>query len=231
MVFYAVAHGRQIGVFQSVEQMERSVKGFSHFKCKKYKSKKQAKHFIKKHKYKQDKKNLIRLKKAKQFNQEKQIQFIYTDGSCIHHGTPNVMSGIGVYYGENDKRNCSMKIKYTDNNEAELKAVEYALTDVKKKQKKQKKHHTNSFQHVIVTDSQFVIQRLTVLGDKYHLNGWTANIKNKTFIQHVYYLFKSCKHVSLQFVKSHSNTKRKHAIGNACAHQLAQQGAKQNLSK
>ena len=106
--------------------------------------------------------------------------------------------------------------------------MEYALTDVKKKQKK---HHTNSVQHVIVTDSQFVIQRLTVLGDKYHLNGWTANIKNKTFIQHVYYLFKSCKHVSLQFVKSHSNTKRKHAIGNACAHQLAQQGAKQNVSK
>ena len=134
-----------------------------------------------------------------------------------------MVSGIGVYYGEKDNRNVSMKTKDIDNNDAELKAVECALTYIKKTQNKK---HTKSIQYVIVTDSQFVIQRLTVLGDKYNNKSWAINIKNKIFIQHVYKLFKSCKNILLQFVKGHTNPKSKHAIGNACAHQLAQQGAK-----
>lgn len=32
---------------------------------------------------------------------------VYADGSCKHNGTTNAVAGIGVYFGENDRRNVS----------------------------------------------------------------------------------------------------------------------------
>ena len=59
---------------------------------------------------------------------------IYTDGSCINNGKKNAKAGIGVYFGKDDKRNISKRIKGKQtNNIAELKAILKAIKILKKK--------------------------------------------------------------------------------------------------
>uniref|UniRef100_A0A0K0EEA9 ribonuclease H n=1 Tax=Strongyloides stercoralis TaxID=6248 RepID=A0A0K0EEA9_STRER len=41
---------------------------------------------------------------------ETPITKIYVDGSCIQHSNGNRNSGIGVYWGDNDSRNISLKL-------------------------------------------------------------------------------------------------------------------------
>ena len=49
---------------------------------------------------------------------------VFTDGSCYNNGKKNAIAGIGIYFGNNDKRNVSERIngKQT-NNTAELTAI------------------------------------------------------------------------------------------------------------
>ena len=49
---------------------------------------------------------------------------IYTDGACSNNGQRGAKAGLGVYFGENDPRNCSERIEGKQtNNTAELKAI------------------------------------------------------------------------------------------------------------
>ena len=49
---------------------------------------------------------------------------VYTDGACSKNGQQGAKAGLGVYFGEDDFRNCSERItgKQT-NNTAEVKAI------------------------------------------------------------------------------------------------------------
>ena len=62
---------------------------------------------------------------------------IYTDGSCLGNNLKDVTkrkAGYGIYYGENDERNVSAKLKgLPTNNRAELMAIIHALQDNKDK--------------------------------------------------------------------------------------------------
>ena len=50
--------------------------------------------------------------------------YVYTDGSCYNNGKKNAVSGIGIFFGPNDKRNVSKTIEGKQtNNTAELTAI------------------------------------------------------------------------------------------------------------
>ena len=54
----------------------------------------------------------------------REIIKVFTDGSCSMNGTSNAKAGIGIYFGKNDIRNVSQRIKGKQtNNTAELSAV------------------------------------------------------------------------------------------------------------
>ena len=77
---------------------------------------------------------------------------IYTDGSCINNGKKNAKAGIGVYFGENDKRNVSKRIKGKQtNNTAELKAILKAIKIIKKED------NFKDLDITIYTDSKYSI--------------------------------------------------------------------------
>ena len=58
---------------------------------------------------------------------------VFTDGACSKNGYSNACAGLGVYFGENDKRNFSEKIEGKQtNNVAELSAIYKALIIVEK---------------------------------------------------------------------------------------------------
>jgi ribonuclease HI len=111
---------------------------------------------------------------------------IYTDGSSKSNGKKNAVSGIGVFFSNNDPRNVSIETKKSiqelipdfdftgyknTNNIAELMAIYAALCKVSKELK-------NKENFVIKSDSQYCINSLTIWRLNWSKNGWkTANGK------------------------------------------------------
>ena len=138
--------------------------------------------------------------------------YVYTDGSCINNGKPNAKAGIGIYFGENDKRNVSMRIpgKQT-NNIAELSAIILAILILKNETK----------QIVIYSDSIYAIKCFTTYGRKLESQGFISNkpIPNLEIIKAGLKLMRP--NIELKFIRSHTGKKNEHSIGNNMAYRLA----------
>lgn len=151
--------------------------------------------------------------------------FVYTDGSCIHNGKPNAKAGIGVYFGKNDKRNVSRRVKgKQSNNTAELTAIIEVFTILKK----ELNNHI-----AIYTDSQYSMRCATSYGRKMESIQWKKDFPNKLLVKTIYNLFKNHKNVKLFHIKAHSGKQDKHSLGNEEADRLANEsiGVKKDSSK
>jgi len=140
--------------------------------------------------------------------------YVYTDGACINNGKPGAMAGIGIYFGDNDKRNVSERIggKQT-NNTAELKAIIKVFSLISDEIKSAKKI-------IIMTDSTYSIgcatkNRLTSISKK--------EIPNKLLVEEIYKLYNSHSNVYLEHIRAHTNKVDRHSIGNENADRLANQ--------
>jgi len=142
--------------------------------------------------------------------------YIYTDGSCINNGKKNAKAGIGVYFGENDKRNVSKKIKGKQtNNTAELKAILKAIKIIKKED------NFKDLDITIYTDSKYSILCATSYGKRNNDKGWCKPIANKELVQKLYRRFNKYDNISLKYIKAHTNNNDIHSIGNSMADYLA----------
>jgi ribonuclease HI len=103
---YAVAVGRNVGIFTSWDDCKKSVHGFPKASYKKFASREEAERFIARDDFVPD-------------------YYVYTDGACIHNGYASAVAGIGVYIDE--ERWVSEKIKGKTNQIAELMAILRAL--------------------------------------------------------------------------------------------------------
>lgn len=149
---------------------------------------------------------------------EKDIIYVYTDGSCINNGKKNALAGLGVYFSENDSRNISKKVigKQT-NNTAELSAIIEAYYILENEIKEGKKI-------AICSDSKISIGWCTTTGRKYESQKWTkkdGKIPNLQLIQKAYYLFKNKPNIRFMKVKAHTGGNDRHSIGNDGADKLA----------
>lgn len=155
---------------------------------------------------------------------------IYTDGSCINNGKKDPYGAIGVFYGENDQRNCGMAItdgKIT-NQTMELLACIEALSNIE----------TNDIIY-LYTDSQYVIRSMTEWVKKWESNNWLgANnkpIENLDIIKSLNELVKS-KKVIFKHIRSHQDSPNdlnsneyKHWYGNKMADELATKANKEYI--
>ncbi len=202
MSFYAVAQGKQCGIYHSWDECQENVKGFKGAKFKKFNNENDAKLFI----------------GNNQCDENISIEpdyFVYMDGACSKNGCEGAKSGLGIYFRENDPRNVSKKLegKHT-NNVAELEAMIYAFSIVQEDLKQGK---TITF----VSDSEYAIKCATSYGKTQHLLCWEKDIPNKDLVK---ILYESCSRYSnLQFlhIKAHTNKKDTHSIGNENADLLA----------
>lgn len=153
----------------------------------------------------------------------KKSNFIYTDGSCLNNGSFQSLAGIGIYFGNDDSRNVSKKIKSNQkitNNIAELLAIKEVLL-----------YHVNDHQSwTIVSDSLYSIQAITKWIHKWKKNDWKTSsgqeVKNKHLIQDVFNLYDKHKaHVDFLHVLSHTDKDDRHSKGNYYADQLAVKGS------
>jgi len=238
MPYYAVARGRETGIFPSWDECNAQINGFSAAKYKKFDTKQQAKEFLKgivlsnsiEEKSYESGTNAfsVLMKTAKEIVKKPETQFIpeplfepdyyvYTDGACSNNGMPDAKAGIGIYFGKDDPCNLSEAVEgKQSNNTAELWAIirtydiieESILADNK---------------ICIMSDSRYAIRAATTYGEKQEVDTWSKDIPNKDLVKKVYLLYKNKPNVRFQWIAAHTCKSDIHSLGNEAADKLANQ--------
>ena len=140
---------------------------------------------------------------------------VYTDGCCLANGQSCAKGGIGVYWGDNDRRNVSRPLQgRATNNRAEITAAQVALEQAKEQGLKNL---------TINTDSKFMINAITKWIHKWKRNGWKlANGKDVVNKEDFLALDAAMQGINVEWnhVRGHRGIH-----GNEMADQLANQGA------
>lgn len=142
---------------------------------------------------------------------------VYTDGACSNNGQRGAKAGLGVYFGENDPRNCSERIEGKQtNNTAELKAIIKAAEILYRE-------ILAGFTVNIYTDSSYAIRCCTTYGEKMEKRNWIKKkpIPNQELVKQAYYTFKDKKNVHFNYIAAHTGKEDEHSLGNEGADKLA----------
>lgn len=220
--FYAVAIGKNPGIYSTWDECQSQVKGFSGAKFKKFRTLKEAELFI-------DPSKNIEGNVTVKITQKTEIKSasvkgdycVYTDGSCINNGKNNARAGLGVYSEEKHIGRYSeeiLDVEKKTNNVAELramlKAFEFILNDVVVHNKKVS----------VFTDSKYVILCLTSYGYKCANKGWSDEIPNRDIVKKLYTMYHNIfpkDLVDINHILAHTGNKDIHSIGNDIADSLA----------
>jgi ribonuclease HI len=141
---------------------------------------------------------------------------LFTDGACSKNGYKNACAGLGIYFGENDKRNLSEKIlgKQT-NNVAELSAIYKAIIICEESLQKNEKI-------LIVSDSEYSIRCCTSYGKKNYDQNWKKDIPNKELVKLVYEkILEYSDQIFFKHIFSHTGKEDFFSKGNEMADLLA----------
>ena len=203
MPFYAVANGRNIGIFLNWNDCNQSVKGYKNALYKKFDTKEEADRFIE-------------TKTHIETETETPDYYVYTDGSCSNNGRDNALAGIGIFFGINDPRNLSKRIEGKQtNNTAELSAIIETYYIIEN-------DLVNGKKISIVSDSEYAIKCVTTYGEKCLNKNWDVDIPNKELVKLAYEMYKD-KNIQFIHIKSHTTNTDIHSIGNENADTLATQ--------
>ena len=224
MSFYAVANGRNIGIFLNWTECNHSVKGYKNAMYKKFATRAEAENFI-------------------QTNTENHVEFkpdyyVYTDGACSNNGKENALSGIGIFFGIDDHRNISKKIEDPNVNVRRTVAFGDDVENVVKTSGKQTNNTAelnaiietyyiiendivNGKKIVIVSDSEYAIKCVSSYGEKCCKNVWNTDIPNKELVKTIYEMYKDKLNIQFMHIKAHTNNTDIHSFGNSNADKLA----------
>jgi ribonuclease HI len=215
MKYYAVRNGKEIGIFDTWQECKKSIHKYKYAQYKSFHTLEEAKKYLK---------NKLSTNidiKDEIFEEEENTIFVYTDGAVSNNGNKNAKAGIGVYFGENDKRNLSKRLYSRDkltNNIAEIKAIISAYNILK--------NEINKGQNVtIVSDSKYAIRSVTSYGSKCELNNF-KDIPNSQLVKKIYNFFKDKDNVRFIHINSHTGRTDGHYLGNHYADLLATKAIK-----
>uniref|UniRef100_A0A6C0DRI2 ribonuclease H n=1 Tax=viral metagenome TaxID=1070528 RepID=A0A6C0DRI2_9ZZZZ len=220
MSYYAVAIGRNIGIFLSWPECNDSVKGYKGAIYKKFKTKLEAEEFIEK-----NKQNNIMDAAVSRGLVEPTIPipipiripdyYVYTDGACSNNGRENAKAGIGIFFAMDDPRNVSKALLGRQtNNSAELTAIITTYSIIEEDVIAGKIIG-------IVTDSEYAIKCVKTYGEKCSHNGWEKNIPNRELVRTIYELYKNKSNIEFIHIQAHTKKNDVHSIGNFYADKLA----------
>lgn len=139
---------------------------------------------------------------------------VYTDGSYQTLPNGEASTGSGIWFGENDPRNKSLKVP-TENHSnqiGELAAVLWAVKNVDKTKKLN-----------IISDSKYVITGLTEHLPRWEATGYIGTANKNLFRTTAAALRERAAQTTFRWIKGHSGDK-----GNDGADKLADTGAKKN---
>lgn len=202
-MYYAVAKGKNPGIYKTWFQCLENINKFKGAVYKKFETEKEAQEFI-------DQVNNIN-------NYDDIDYFVYTDGSCINNGSDDAIAGYGIFFGDDDPRNVSKRVKgKQSNNTAELTAIIKTYKIIKDDIKK-------GLNIGIVTDSYYAIRCIKSFGKKCEDKNWEGEIKNKELVKKIYYKYKDKNNVRFIHINSHTGNDDIHSINNDKVDKLAKQ--------
>ena len=136
---------------------------------------------------------------------------VYTDRACMKNGKENAQCGSGVWFGEGDPRNSAIRIpgEAQSNQVGELAAIIVATSKVAPYQPLK-----------IITDSEYVIEGLTIHLETWENEGWISVKNADLFKKAAHLLRKRSARTTFQWTKGHNGT-----TGNEESDRLAKQGA------
>ena len=155
---------------------------------------------------------------------------IFTDGSTLNNQIKgNRKGGIGVFFGDNDKRNISLALKESDNNKVTNQVAEL-LACTKGIEKILSEEEINNRKIIIYTDSMYIVNSIQKWAINWEKNNWkksdNKDVENIELIKKLYYYSKNLK-IDFRHVKSHqkepdkNNANYKIWYGNNQADRLA----------
>lgn len=186
MTFYAVRNGRNIGIFKTWNECQKSIYKFKKAQYKKFDTFQEANDYMN---------NNIVINDD--FND---CVNVYTDGCCYNNGKSNSKGSYAIYFDDNDERNEAKIInkKNITNNIAELTAIYKTLKKIDK-----------NIKTIIHTDSMYCITVLSKSLDD--IDEETANFK---LLNKCLKLLKKNNNVKFHHVNSHTNNNDIHSIKN-----------------
>ncbi|KAI1428490.1 ribonuclease H-like protein [Xylaria sp. FL1777] len=229
--FYAVAVGRVPGIYTDWDEAAVAIKGWKAPKYKKFMARAEAIEFIRAHGNEEAQAWLVSegveppSKKTKKsdgdiLEDEPGVLRIFTDGSSLANGRTGATAGVGVFFGEGDKRNVSERLEgeHQTNQRAELTALLRAL-ELSKREAKIR----------IFTDSKYTIDCADSWYKSWAKNNWKKSngddVLNQDLVKQIRVLIdkreKAGYTTLFQWVKGHSTS-----VGNIAADRLAVAGAK-----
>lgn len=235
--FYAVAVGREPGIYTDWDEASVAIKGWKAPKYKKFGTRDEAIEFIRANGNEEAQKWLLSQsaeppsKKAKKtktstepggdiIDDEPGMLRIFTDGSSLSNGRRGATAGVGVFFGEDDERNVSERLEgeTQTNQRAELTAVVRALERTKDDEKIR-----------IFTDSKYTIDCSLNWYKSWVKNNWKKpngeDVLNQDLIKQIRALIDERDEEGFttlfQWVKGHASN-----AGNVAADKLAVAGAK-----
>jgi len=231
MAFYAVANGRDIGIFLNWNDCNASVKGYANALYKKFDTRQEADIFIQSNNKNINDTKIANPKSITTYfdtieSKEKETEiktaidfipdyYVYTDGACSNNGKDNASAGIGIFFGIDDIRNTSKKIEGKQtNNTAELTAIIETYFIIEN-------DIINGKKVTIVSDSEYAIKCVSSYGAKCDKNGWNVDIPNKELVKNAYQIYKDKPNIQFIHIKAHTNNTDIHSIGNDNADKLA----------
>lgn len=130
MAYYAVAKGRQVGIFREWKECERQVKGFNGARYKKFETMKDAEAFMKD-------KEMLRMKPQSLLNfvsretptEGDHCLIVFTDGACHANGAHYAKASYAVVWPEHQSMNaaCLLDGVHQTNNRGEMMALIHAI--------------------------------------------------------------------------------------------------------
>ena len=204
-VIYAVARGRNPGIYKTWADCERNVRSFSGSNFKSFRGANRLADAI----------AWLELSSLDTTDDPDQRDrtFIYTDGSCLHNGSPTARAGVGVYYDDGRRISFPLDKKYRQtNNVAELVAIVFVLRELVGR--------ASMPPTTIVTDSRYSINAI--------LNSQSNGrvFANEEIVMEARSLLLKLKDVQFLHVKAHTASNDAHTLGNSIADDLAQTAAK-----
>ncbi|KAI1373714.1 RnaseH-domain-containing protein [Hypoxylon crocopeplum] len=231
--YYAVAIGREPGIYTDWDTAQLAIKGWKGPKYKKFSTRKEAIEFIRAHGNEAAQEALAKegveppSKKSKLstgkdtflVEDEPDVQHVYTDGSAPSNGRAGAIAGVGVWFSEGDPRNISERLQgnIQTNQRAELTAILRTLETVPIDQKIR-----------IFSDSKYSISCVTEWYVNWQKNGWKTKdglVKNKDLVEAIRAKMdertRAGTDTYFNWVKGHAAT-----AGNVAADKLAVTGAR-----
>lgn len=208
MSFYAVANGKNIGIFSSWDECKASVNGYKNATYKKFDKREAAEAFMAEN----SGESVVKSDSQTDFEPD---YYVYTDGACSNNGKENAVAGIGIFFGTDDPRNLSQKIEGKQtNNAAELTAIIKAYSIIEADVRSGKKI-------VIMTDSEYAIKCISTYGEKCYNQNWKKDIPNKELVKLAYESYKDWPNIRFIHIRAHTDKTDIHSIGNDGADKLA----------